>query len=166
MFNAIESFVLDANIPQFRKVGQLGIFPPLCAAEAWSALKIHLKFTEVTEGRDYSLPSQKTSCLLRLNIISNALWFMLNTAASSRPACHGVVSVFTDIIPFEQCNNRMGKTGYVFLLPIYRHGNLIERVTDWMSMELWSYESYDLPVGVLSCFPNVPSNTMIPNCDS
>lgn len=95
----LKAFVLDANLPQLREARELGIFSPLRAAEALSALKICLKFTEVTEGKDYHLPSQKTSCLLRLNNISNALWFMLNTAASSLPVCGGLQSAFHRYYP-------------------------------------------------------------------
>lgn len=95
----LKAFVLDTNLLQLREARELGIFSPLRASEALSALKICLKLTEVTEGRDYHLPSQKTSCLPRLNIISNALLFMLNTAASSLPVCGGLQSAFRRYYP-------------------------------------------------------------------
>lgn len=63
----LKAFVLDANLLQLREARELGIFSPLRATEALSALKICLKLTEVTEGRDYHVLRQKTSCLPRLN---------------------------------------------------------------------------------------------------
>lgn len=137
----LKAFVLDTNLLQLREVRELGIFSVLCAAETWSALKICLKFTEVAEGRDYRLPNRKTSCLLRLNIISNALWFMLNTAAFSPPVCRGIQGAFHRY-PIWAARRSCGETGYVFIFSSWGQGNsMIERVTDWMRMKSWSQES-------------------------
>lgn len=137
----LKAFVLDANLLQLREVREFGVFSPLCAAETWSALKICLKFTEVAEGRDYRLPSQRTSCLLRVNIISNALWFLLNIAAFSLPVCSGEQSAFHRYHPTEQHNNHVRETGHVFSLSIQRQGNLTtESITDLVGMESWSSE--------------------------
>lgn len=155
MFNAIESFCpwCQPSLQQ-REVRELGTFSPLYPADTWSALKIYLKLTEVTKGRDYCLPSQRTSCLRRVNIISNALWFMLNIAASLLLCVVVYTEPSIEIISFDQHNSRVRES---VIIPNSQARKPEVRADNWLDgggvMVFW-----DLSLGQVVSFYLTPQH--------